>query len=170
MKKNARGSNHGDVRIDSVHMYHGETALAASGLRCSRTAGRNGPWGTSAMGSHKTGVDPTKNIQNAQPDIRGARVTNPERTPRSATVVDKACKGRPETKADSGHDPQRQNQLAKMISCVCRKNVDVLVKARRCVRHDRQVMQPKLDARLDLRQPPKLCRWRWATRRGRRGR
>ena len=67
--KRARGSYHGDVRVVSVHVYHGETALVASGLRCNRTAGRKEPWGTPTIGSHKTGVVPTKNIQNSQNDI-----------------------------------------------------------------------------------------------------
>ena len=69
MKKRARGSNHGDVRVVSAHVYHGETALAASGLRGSRIAGRKEPWGTPTIGSHKTGVVPTENIQNSQHDI-----------------------------------------------------------------------------------------------------
>ena len=96
-------------------------------------------------------------------------MTKPERTPRNAVVVDMACKGHPE-KADTGHGPQRQHQLVKMIPYVCRKNVDVLVKARRCVLHDRFVMQPNLDLRLDLREPSRFRRRRWATRRGGRGR
>ena len=97
-------------------------------------------------------------------------MTKPERTLRNAVVVDMACKGRSE-KADSEHGPQRQRQLVKVILCVCRKNVDVLVKAGRCVLHDRfVVMQPILDPGLDLRGPPRFRLRRRATRRGRRGR
>ena len=66
--KRARRSYHGDVRVVSVHVYHGEMALVASGLRCNRISGRKEPWGTPTIGSHKTGVVPTKNIQNSPND------------------------------------------------------------------------------------------------------